>query len=139
MIKTIRDLSSLDPELKEKVLQRFESMPNFNDFIRYSYGELEKMSHHQNQFWLKWSEQGLFKFREKFTTEELNIIDSFSKSRKPEFVERMKSRVKVGSDKTGRYIKDLVSVCQKEMELQSQIDQLQTARSEIGKPQVQKT
>lgn len=135
-IKAIRDLDNLNPALKTRVIQRFESMPNFNDFIRYSFGELEKWSHHQAQFFLRWGENGVFKFREKFTTEELNIIDSFSKSKKPEFIERMKSRVKVGTDKTGRYIKDLVTVCRGEMQLQAQIDDLQTQRSEIGKPKV---
>jgi len=132
MIKSIRELDNLEPELKNRVLKRFEALPNFSEMIRYSYKEIEKLARHQNEFFMRWAENGIFAFRQGFTAAELSVIDSIGKSNRSEFIERLEKRVKVGTDRCSRFVRDLVFVCQKQAELQQQVDDLETARTKIG-------
>ena len=134
MIKTIRDLNNLDPELKEKVLQRFEALPYKRELIRYSYGELQKLAHHQSEFFTRWGENGIFAFRQGYTDAELAVIDSIGRSNRNDFIDRQKQKVKVSSDRVSRIIRDLILVCTKEFELRDQIQALETARTRIGQP-----
>lgn len=134
---TIKALREIDNHpLKDKILERFYGHNEVQTFCRFTLNELKQLASHEQRNSMRWGLDGLLDFSNSLTqTErsEINILQRYTRKEKLEGLER---RVKSSVQRTERYLKDIVAVVEKESELQQQIDDLQTARTQIGQPKV---
>lgn len=136
MIKAITELDKLEPELKEKVLHRLREHPSHSELCFHTPLELQDLARREHSFYMSSNPTVHQHFLNSLTNFEQSCLYVYQRTNRKSKMEQTERRIKTVVQKTTRLTESLMSVIEKEQELQAQIDELQNARTRVVAPVV---